>query len=357
LTALRLKDLSKHFGVTVALSAVTLEVAQGEVLGVLGPSGCGKTTLLRCLAGFERPTSGEIWLDDSLVASTTENRPPERRDVGMVFQSYALWPHMTVGENVSMPLRLRKTAKKDRDARVADVLDRLGLTTLIKRYPSELSGGQQQRVALARATVVQPRLLLLDEPLSNLDAQLRTKLRDELREDLKKFAITTVFVTHDQAEAMVICDRVAVLSAGSLVETGPPRDLYENPRNLFTGTFLGRANVFDGTVVSHTRGTAIVETSEGLRLSGVARGHPTVGGTVKVLIRPEHLSLGQGEAGDNHFQGRLRSSLFLGNRIDLVVDTERLALRIEISGGAPHLEEGSAMGLSAPAARTFFFDA
>jgi ABC-type Fe3+/spermidine/putrescine transport system ATPase subunit len=354
--ALRLKDLTKHFGATVACDHVTLEVPGGEVLGILGPSGCGKTTLLRCLAGFETLTGGEIWLDEELVSSASRSTPPERRDIGMVFQSYALWPHLTVGENVTMPLRLRNTPAKDRAAMVADVLDRLGLTGLIKRYPSELSGGQQQRVALARATVVRPRLLLLDEPLSNLDAQLRNRLRDELREDLKKVGITTVFVTHDQAEAMVICDRVALLSAGRLIEDGPPRALYEKPANLFTATFLGRANVFPGTVVDRSDGRIVVEAA-GTRLEAVAREDLTVGAAVRVLIRPEHLSTRDGAPGDNRLTGRLRHSLFLGSRVDWVVDVADVPLRVELPGGASDVAPGTEVTVTAPRSRTLLFPA
>jgi iron(III) transport system ATP-binding protein len=241
---LRLDALSRRFGDTTAVDAVSLDVAAGEFLTLLGPSGCGKTTTLRMVAGFEHPTSGQVWVNGRDVTAL----PPQRRDVGMVFQNYALFPHMDVGENVAFGLRAR--GGRDVDARVERALERVELAGYKRRKVQELSGGQQQRVALARALAPEPPLLLLDEPLSNLDAALRERTRTEIRALLKELGMTAVFVTHDQEEAFALSDRIAVLDRGRLQQLGTPEELYARPANPFVAAFLGRANFFPGIAAS-----------------------------------------------------------------------------------------------------------
>ena len=247
LPVVSVQGLTKRFGDMLAVDSLSFEVHQGEVVGLLGPSGCGKTTTLRCLAGLETPDSGLIRIGPEVVFSSERRRsvPPERRGIGMVFQSYALWPHMTVAENVAFPLRVR--GKRARAAevreRVGEALRKVRLTGLEKRLPSELSGGQQQRVAVARAIVVEPRVLVFDEPLSNLDARLRNVVRFELKELFRSLRSTTVYVTHDQQEAMALCDRIIVMDSGSVAQEGSPEDIYAKPSKRFVAEFLGDANL------------------------------------------------------------------------------------------------------------------
>ncbi|BEP18276.1 ABC transporter ATP-binding protein [Pyrofollis japonicus] len=238
------ENVVKTFGKTVALRGVSLSIEKGELFAILGPSGCGKTTLLRIIAGFEVPDSGRVLLEGRDVT----NLPPDKRGTVMVFQNWALWPHMTVYENIAFGLRLRKLSKEEIDRRVKWALELLGLKGMENRYPGQLSGGQQQRVALARALVVEPRVLLLDEPLSNLDAKLRLRLRGELRKLQRELGITMVYVTHDQEEAMSLADRIAVMRNGIVEEIGTPEQLYSNPSRLFTAVFLGRTTLVLGKV-------------------------------------------------------------------------------------------------------------
>ena len=248
---LTIKGLTKKYGDVAALEGLDLEVKPGELVSLLGPSGCGKTTTLRLVAGFLTPESGEIWVGDRCLSSRTVVVPPERRRMAMIFQSYALWPHMTVAQNVAYGLRFKKgIAKADRDRRVRDILKIVQLEQFGSRYPGELSGGQQQRVALARSLVVEPEMLLLDEPLSNLDANLREEMRFEIRRLHEAFEITTLYVTHDQAEAMVISDRIAVLRGGRAVQIGTGEDLYQRPRSRFVAEFIGKTNLVEGLVTA-----------------------------------------------------------------------------------------------------------
>lgn len=246
----RIEHVFKRFGAVTAVNDFDLVVKDGEFVSILGPSGCGKTTTLRMIAGFERATEGEIYIGDHCVSSSIKGNfaPPEKRDIGMVFQSYAVWPHMTVAENVGYPLKIQKVDKKEREERVQKMLELVHLGEYSKRYPHQLSGGQQQRVALARALVAQPGLLLLDEPLSNLDAKLRESMRFEILAIQKELGITVVYVTHDQGEAMAMSDRVVVMSAGVVQQIGAPHEIYTKPANKMVADFIGLVNFIDGEV-------------------------------------------------------------------------------------------------------------
>src|SRR2546421_3359686 len=245
-----LKELSKRYGDVGAVQGLSLGVEPGEMLALLGPSGCGKTTTLRLVAGFLTPEAGEIWVGDRCLSSPASVVPPERRRMAMIFQSYALWPHMTVAQNVAYGLRFKPgLSRGDREARVREMLRVVQLAGYEGRYPGELSGGQQQRVAVARALVVEPEILLLDEPLSNLDANLREEMRFEIRRLHETFGHTTLYVTHDQAEAMVISDRIAVLDRGRVAQVGSAEEIFQQPRTRFVAEFIGKTNVVDGMAV------------------------------------------------------------------------------------------------------------
>ncbi len=244
--AIALRGVTKRYGAQQALSPIDLEIAEGEFFCLLGPSGCGKTTTLRLIAGFVEPSAGEIRVGDRLVSSPARTLPPERRNMSMIFQSYALWPHMTVAENVAYGLKLRKLDRASIERKLAAILDTTHLRPLADRYPGELSGGQQQRVALARALIVEPETLLLDEPLSNLDANLREEMRFEVRRLHDEYRYTTVYVTHDQSEAMTTADLIAVMNAGKIEQAGSPEDIYDRPRSEFVARFIGSSNVLRG---------------------------------------------------------------------------------------------------------------
>ena len=300
-------DLS--YGDNRVLKNVSLAVPPGDLFAFLGPSGCGKTTLLRLIAGFNRSDKGRVLIDGQDITAL----PPWKRDVGMVFQSYALWPHMTVARNVAFGLEERRVPRKEIETRVAAALEMVGLENLGHRRPSELSGGQQQRVALARTIVVEPKVLLLDEPLSNLDAKLRVEVRRELRELQQRLGITTIFVTHDQEEANTICDRVAVMDRGEIQQVGTPMELYEAPANLFVAGFLGTANIVDGKLVAVGPDVSY-QTADGerIRLPGLAK-VPLKG---RLVFRPQSVVLSEIDPllEMNHatFQGRIVHREFLG---------------------------------------------
>ncbi len=245
MSKLVLKNIGKHYGAFEAVSDFSLELQKGEFVSLLGPSGCGKTTTLRMIAGFMPPTSGTIELDGQVISSPSRVVPPENRRMSMIFQSYAIWPNMTVGQNVGFGLEVRKVSRTEYDRRVDAILDIVQLRALRDRYPAELSGGQQQRVALARAIVVEPEVLLLDEPLSNLDANLREEMRFEIRRLHDEFKITTVYVTHDQSEAMVTSDRIVVMNKGRVEQVDAPHILYGKPRSRFVAGFIGRTNFIE----------------------------------------------------------------------------------------------------------------
>jgi len=315
-------DLTKRYGDVAAVESLSLQVAPGELVALLGPSGCGKTTTLRLVAGFLTPEAGEIWVGDRRLSSATAVVPPERRQMAMIFQSYALWPHMTVAKNVAYGLRFKRDlSRADRDRRVKEILSVVQLGGYEDRYPGELSGGQQQRVAVARALVIEPQTLLLDEPLSNLDANLREEMRFEIRRLHEAFGITTLYVTHDQAEAMVISDRIAVLQNGRVVQVGKAEDLFQKPRTRFVAEFIGKTNVIDAVAAgpdSVTRGS--------LRLR-VASADLKPGASVTVSIRPHQIALASGSptiaAGEpNVFRGTIERASYLGDAVDYEVKVE-----------------------------------
>jgi putative spermidine/putrescine transport system ATP-binding protein len=305
---LELERLSKHFGATVAVSDVSLDVRDGEFVVLLGPSGCGKTTTLRMIAGFVAPTGGRVRLGGRDVTTF----PSWKRNAGMVFQSYALFPHLTVAENVAFGLEMRKVPKSDVPARVNEALRLVRLDGLAERLPRHLSGGQQQRVALARALVIRPDVLLLDEPLSNLDAKLRETVRIEIRELQRQLGTTTVMVTHDQEEALIMADRLVVMSEGAVRQVGSQRDLYERPADRFVAGFVGRSTLLPGRVIA----PGTFQTSGGV---SIACAESPAGPGVLVL-RPERLTLGRAAAGlANRLSGTVELVSYLGSAIDVHV--------------------------------------
>src|SRR3954452_12587104 len=290
---LQLTNLSKHYGDQIAVTGATLDVADGEFLVLLGPSGCGKTTTLRMIAGFVEPSGGSA----TIGATDVTHLPPWRRNTGMVFQSYALFPHMTVAENVAFGLEMRRLGKSEITARASDVLRLVRLDAYAERLPRQLSGGQQQRVALARALAVRPDVLLLDEPLSNLDAKLREEVRIEIRELQRQLGLTTIMVTHDQEEALTVADRLVVMADGEIRQIGSQRDLYEHPADRFVAAFVGRSTFLDGRISTPGQ----FETAGGLSLQ--CR-NDAVPGAAVLALRPERLSL-DAEGQDNRLPGKV----------------------------------------------------
>ncbi len=311
LSELKLEGVGKRYGETWAVRDVSLSVRPGEFYTLLGPSGCGKTTLLRMVAGFVTPDTGRILVDDEVVDAV----PPWKRNLGMVFQHYALWPHMTVFENVAFGLRQRGLSGEALSRKVEAALAQVGLQGFEGRRPSQLAGGQQQRVALARALVVQPRLLLLDEPLSNLDALLRAQMRVELARLHRDIGITTIYVTHDQAEALALSTRIGVLSGGRVIQEGRPEDIYWRPRNRFVAEFVGAANLVPVRVIEVRDLGVLVETGGGSRLPVASGGHAwTVGVRGLLCLRPEALQLEEAERAAGGLRGTVVAHSFEGPR-------------------------------------------
>jgi iron(III) transport system ATP-binding protein len=301
-----LRGLTKRFGTLVAVDDFDLEVSRGEIVGILGPSGCGKTTTLRLISGFEEPDGGSVWLNGQKVAGEGAWRPPERRAVGIVFQDYALFPHLNVAANVSFGLQ--NVPRRQRKGRLGQMLELVGLAGLEKRYPHQLSGGQRQRVALARALAPLPVVLLLDEPFSNLDAEMRGEVRLEVRSILKQLGSTAVFVTHDQEEAFVFADRVAVMNAGRLEQVDEPEVLYNRPATHFVADFVGHGNFLPATIVD-----GLAQTELGaLRIPGAA-----VDGPARVLVRPHDISLVDADGGSSLVVHERR---FMGSEVEYVLE-------------------------------------
>src|SRR5213596_2059404 len=321
---IRIDGVVKRFGAVTAVDRADLTVRDGELFTLLGPSGCGKTTLLRLLAGFYQPDSCEIRFGDRIVSGLL----PYERNIGMVFQNYALWPHMTVEANVAYGLRLRKLAPAEIETRLAEGLRKVNLVGFESRYPGQLSGGQQQRVALARALVLNPDILLLDEPLSNLDAKIRVQVRAEIRTLQRELGITTIYVTHDQEEALSLSDRVAVMRDGRVLQVAAPKELYERPLTRFVADFVGTNNFIAGVCRGVTGDEVVAETTV-----GTVRGSPTprvcAGGPCVLAVRPENIALGAGP--ENTFEGRVVLASYLGSTLRYDVEVAgRVVLKVDV---------------------------
>jgi iron(III) transport system ATP-binding protein len=344
--SIKVDGLSKRFGDKLVVDNVSFFAADGEFVSLLGPSGCGKTTTLRCVAGLETPDAGRIEIGGRLVFDATQGVavPPHQRNIGMVFQSYAIWPHLTVFENVAFPLQIRKLAKGEIARRVGEVLGLVGLGDLGDRKSSELSGGQQQRVAVARAIVQSPDAMLLDEPLSNLDAKLRDRTRAEIHRLQRALGIAAMYVTHDQAEALSLSDRVLVMNEGYIVQEGTPREIYEQPASEFVADVVGAANFLDVVSEPVAAGSARVRLPGGATVD-VRRGS-LVGGNGRLILRPDRIAIAAADAAEGlapaRISGTVRQRLFLGSHFEYVVAIDgetsvRVFARREIAEGTPVL--------------------
>ncbi|MBP9914470.1 MAG: ABC transporter ATP-binding protein [Opitutaceae bacterium] len=339
--SIRIQKLTKRFGSVTALHDLDLTINPGELFFLLGPSGCGKTTLLRSMAGFYIPEEGKIFFGDEDVTRLA----PHKRNTGMMFQSYALWPHMSVAENVAFGLEERKVSKAEIKRRVGEALESVRMNQYAERRPNQLSGGQQQRVALARALVIRPRCLLLDEPLSNLDAKLRLEMRTEIRRVCKEFKLTTVYVTHDQKEALSISDRMAILESGHILQVGTPREVYKRPAHKTVANFIGETDFIPGKILGTVGNVVTVETAVG-RFDGVLGDPakvPAVGAAVTVSIRPECWELHRDPETRNAVKGRIGESIYLGEvaQYDFVTAN---GTKLKIFERNPRFVDGSARG-------------
>ena len=354
--AIRLEGVSKRFdhrvkGLVYAVRDVSLDVRPGELLTLLGPSGCGKTTTLRMIAGFQEPDAGRVWIGGQDVTRLMANQ----RSIGFVFQSYALFPHLTVFENVAYGLRVQRQADAEIARSVGEVLDLVGLGGYDRQMPHQLSGGEQQRVALARAIVVRPRVLLFDEPLSNLDARLRVQMRGEIQRLQKTLGITAVYVTHDQEEAMAISDRIAVMHQGVIVQEGSAETLYHRPASEFVAQFIGRTNLLRGRVTA--AGDAGIEVeAEGHRLRvSPSAARPALGASVTLVLRPESIAMSTGGAG---LRGTVVSRTFLGEKVEyhVRVGGETLHVTAYGAGGSGLLAPGEAVTLDVPSSGVWILE-
>ncbi len=335
---LNLEKVSKFYGSVAAVHDFDLAVEKGEFISLLGPSGCGKTTTLQMITGLVRPSSGTITMGGRDIT----HLPPPQRELGVVFQSYALFPHMTVAQNVSFGLEMRKVAKPERDKRIKEILSLVHLSALADRYPREMSGGQRQRVAISRALVINPPVLLLDEPLSNLDAQLREEMQFELRRIQQTVGITTIMVTHDQAEALSISDRVVVMEKGRITQVDTPYELYEHPRNDFISSFVGKSNFMCATSSFNGKGASICIDNTPIRFN-TDRREPD--GKVSIFIRPEKLRLT--EPGEGQIQGKVTTRYFMGSQWLVSAETPAGVLAVAVPNlGAPPPMEGETVGLA-----------
>lgn len=328
MSQVKLEHLYKRFGNVTAVGDFNLDVKYGEFISFLGPSGCGKTTTLRMIAGFERPTEGSIILGDTVVSSASEGlfMAPEKRDIGMVFQSYAVWPHMTVAENVAYPLKIQGVSKAERDRRVEEALKMVHLDQYGRRYPNQLSGGQQQRVALARALIAHPGLLLLDEPLSNLDAKLRESMRFEISTLQKELGITVIYVTHDQSEAMTMSDRIVVMNGGEIQQIGRPFDVYTHPANKMVADFIGLVNFVPAAMRgdrAFIKNTTVSFPNE----AGIPEGDGII------AVRPENVSLSKN---GGMLKGTVRHRFYMGDAVDYRIETAAGMIRVMTHGSAYH---------------------
>ena len=337
-TLVEVRHVGKRYGASApAVDDVSLDIYEGEFLTLLGPSGSGKTTTLMLIAGFEELTAGEILVRGASVGAL----PPEKRDIGMVFQNYALFPHMSVFANVAFPLRMRRVPRREIARRVRETLRVVHLEGFEERLPRQLSGGQQQRVALARALVYRPSLLLMDEPLAALDKRLREQMQAELKAIQRELGVTTLYVTHDQHEAMMLSDRIGVMNDGKLCQVGAPVDVYDRPADRFTAEFLGEANLLEGRVVALHDGLARIALDEGVAVAAEARPDVAVGDAVGVMIRPESLEMRAGtDSGPHEWTGVVREAVFLG---ELVRYTVALGDAVALKVVRQYRKDGTAM--------------
>ena len=348
MSALSVRDLVVRYGDVTAVDGISFDVPEGTFVSLLGPSGCGKTTTLRCVAGLESLVGGEIRIGSDVVATHGRETPPERRGVNMVFQSYAVWPHMSVFDNVAYGLRMRGLTRAEITRRVNEALLLVGLDAFAARFGTELSGGQQQRVAVARAIVTEPRLLLFDEPLSNLDAGLRERMRFDLLALQRRLGRTSLYVTHDQAEAMLMSDRIILMNAGRIVQDSTPRDLYERPVSRFAAAFVGNANLLPVHIsADHGDGRWTVGLSDGTSLAAVQATptwRPPPSGEALVCIRPENIAPGPGE---NAFDATLARVSYLGATLNCELDRGAIGLRADLSARTS-VQEGARMQFNIP---------
>jgi len=349
MASIQIERLTKRFGALAAVRELSLDILDREFVTLLGPSGCGKTTLLRLIAGFMAPDEGSIRTGATTLSTPTAVVPPERRGMGMVFQNFAVWPHRTVHQNVAFGLEVRKVPRAETRARVARVLELVNLSGFEARYPNQLSGGQQQRVALARSLVVEPEILLLDEPLSNLDAKRRERMRWELKELQRRTAITFVYVTHDQAEAMALSDRIAVMHEGRLVQLGAPREVYMRPASKTMADFMGLVNLVPGQVVQVAGDHGVVAVGGGHPIEVALPPDGAEGAAVEVAIRPENLQLTVLAPGTppsiGTVPGKIADVTFLGNLIDCHVTLDDATrVRVQAAAGSV-LEVGQRVGV------------
>ena len=343
-TKCELAGIGKTFGQRPVVDDVSLSVAEGEFVVILGPSGCGKTTTLRMIAGLERPDSGSVTIDGAVVSSAARFVRPEHRSIGMVFQSYAIWPHMTVAENVGYPLRVRRVPGRQRAPKVDAVLELVGLAGMGARPATALSGGQMQRVALARALVSDPALLLFDEPLSNLDLKLRERLRTELK-SLQRTGLTSIYVTHDQAEAVELADRIVVMQDGRIVQIGRPQDLYREPRTRFVAEFIAAANIMQAVVIAATApGVARIRTPSGFEIEARHDAPAPPGATIDVVIHPEDCALLTGAQPDTH-DVTVQEARFQGTATRYTVALHGAAFDVMVLGTDDPLPPGTQAAL------------
>jgi putative spermidine/putrescine transport system ATP-binding protein len=322
-TFLSIQNVRKAFGATTVVQDFNLDVERGEFVSFLGPSGCGKTTMLRIVAGFEEPSAGVVMVGDKDVT----NLKPNQRDIGMVFQAYALFPNLTVAQNIGFGLKVAGVPRAESDARVAEMLSIIKLPEFGGRYPYQLSGGQQQRVALARALAPKPKLLLLDEPLSALDAKVRVSLREEIRSIQKKLGITTIFVTHDQEEALSMSDRIVVMYGGKAEQVGTPFEIYNKPATRFVASFVGTLNILEGTVSDPASGTVSINGSE-IALKRALDGK-AAGDEISLALRPEAISVGNHPGRDSSIAGEISDVSFLGSVIRVRVGVGKNAVSLD----------------------------
>jgi spermidine/putrescine ABC transporter ATP-binding subunit len=340
------RNLTKRYGTLLANDHVNVQVKRGELMTLLGPSGCGKTTALRCLTGYIQPDEGQILIDDKDVTTL----PTHQRQLGMVFQNFALFPHMTIWDNVRFPLMIRGESKNASVPKVREALELIRLEGLAERYPRQLSGGQQQRVGLARALVYRPNVLLLDEPLSNLDAKLREEMRFEIRELQRRMGITAIYVTHDQQEALALSDRVAIMKGGHIEQVGSPEEIYEHPRSKFVADFIGLSDFIPATVESFDTQIARIRVGSHI-LSASAVSGLSQGQKILLFIRPNDVEITSSETGDNILSGVVRQATYLGDRIDYRIQVQdSIEVRVQ-SPGTIRLCEGARTFLKLPVDR------